>query len=190
MKPQTWLQWSKLYLHPQPAPWRRDSRAGLSCLCMLKSLSPLQIKAIAAKPGKLSGRVGLKNESHLHWKMRAVHRPNTPPSNLLDTPSEMCMCTIAQICNVVLFWCSGAHWLGWLHRLLIQSVLNLYVSILQISGTELAAMYQKKGKRSKLSQQRNERRSQTLLEGHSLNCTSSKVTIKSIWHGSYKKKCF
>lgn len=60
----------------------------------------LQIKAIAGKPEKLSGRVGLKNESHLHWKMRAVHRHNTQPSNLLDTQSEMCTVTIAQIWNL------------------------------------------------------------------------------------------
>lgn len=60
----------------------------------------LQIKAIAAKPEKLSGRVALKNESHLHWKMRAVHRPNTQPSNLLDTQSEMCTGTTVQTWNL------------------------------------------------------------------------------------------
>lgn len=31
MRPWIWLQWSELHLQPRPAPWRKDSRAGLSC---------------------------------------------------------------------------------------------------------------------------------------------------------------
>lgn len=129
--------WSELLAHAEPC-------------------QPSQIKAIAAKPEQLSERVGLKNGSHLHWKMSAVQRP-TPPRRLQSSGYpiwDVCRYTSSDLKSTVPCWCSGAYWLGWLHCFLSQSVLNLYVSALWVSWTELAAaaMYQKTGKRSKLPQ--------------------------------------
>lgn len=111
---------------------------------------PSQIKAIAAKPEELSERVGVKNGSQLHWEISTIqtHPPQSSGYPIWDEYGY----TSSDLKSIVSCWCSEVYWLGWLHC--IQSALNLCVSILWVSWTELAAAatHQKTWKRSKLSQ--------------------------------------